>query len=135
MILSFKDKFVEKILSGEKIHTIREDKHHRWKPGNKIHFATGIRTKNYKQFFEGECKSVQRIIIKCVWDVCPNVTVFIDGKELKAEQLISLVKNDGFNTYNFMGLNLQDFFEFFFPVMGKDKIYVGIIIHWTDFKY
>jgi hypothetical protein len=32
MILSFKQQFKEKILSGEKIHTIREDLGRRWQP-------------------------------------------------------------------------------------------------------
>ena len=44
MILGFKKyfsdrtptNFVEKILSGKKITTIREDKHKRWKPGMEI---------------------------------------------------------------------------------------------------
>lgn len=48
MILSFKEQFIPKILDGTKIHTIREDKKNRWEAGKKIHFATGVRTKNYK---------------------------------------------------------------------------------------
>lgn len=41
MILSFKKQFLDPIITGSKIHTIRADKPNRWKPGNKIHFATG----------------------------------------------------------------------------------------------
>ena len=63
MILGFKKQFPPMILVGTKIHTIREDKHDRWKAGNKIHFATGIRTKNYNQFYSGVCKSVQAITL------------------------------------------------------------------------
>jgi len=46
MILGFKTKFTDKILNGSKIHTIRKDSKNRWKVGNTIHFANGIRTKN-----------------------------------------------------------------------------------------
>ena len=63
MILSFKKRFVSPILSGHKIHTIREDKPRRWKAGNKIHFATGVRTKHYDQFHAGVCVSVQAIVL------------------------------------------------------------------------
>lgn len=58
MILSFKKQFSEPILKGTKIHTIREDKPNRWKPGNKIHFANGVRTQNYNCFKESVCISV-----------------------------------------------------------------------------
>jgi len=63
MVLGFEQQFVEPILSGTKIHTIREDKHNRWKPGRSIQMATGVRTKNYNQFNEDECVSVQEIKI------------------------------------------------------------------------
>lgn len=42
MILTFsKQQFVDRIISGVKRHTIREDKTNRWKPGMKIHFWKG----------------------------------------------------------------------------------------------
>lgn len=63
MVIGFKEQFVYKILNGTKIHTIREDKHDRWRPGMTMHMATGVRTKNYKQFHEDNCTSVQEISI------------------------------------------------------------------------
>jgi len=36
-----------------KIHTIR--KGNRWRAGVKIHFATGVRSKGYRQFAEAVC--------------------------------------------------------------------------------
>lgn len=63
MVLGFKPQFPAKILEGTKKHTIREDGNDRWKPGMKINFATGVRTKKYRQFKEGVCKSVQKIKI------------------------------------------------------------------------
>src|SRR5512136_2254530 len=74
MNLSFKTKlpweearktnFVQKILSGEKIHSIREDKHNLWAAGKTIHFCIYPRTKDYQQFKVDTCKSTQTIIIK-----------------------------------------------------------------------
>ena len=67
MILSFsKQQFVDRIKSGVKIHTIREDKHNRWKPGMKIQFWFGnprnTRSKNKPYHFaNGECCDVNRI--------------------------------------------------------------------------
>ena len=120
MILSFHPQFKEKIISGEKIHTIRLDPHNRWKPGMKIHFATDIRTKNYNQFFEGECKSVRKIEILHLHN---TILVFIDEEKiLLTDMLTQLALNDGFNS-------VEDFFKWF------NKDFTGKIIHWTDFRY
>ena len=112
MVLSFKPQFVEPILNGTKVHTIREDSFNRWKNGMKIHFATGVRTKEYKQFKSGFCMGIQSIEIDF-----PRVRV--DGMDLIFSKRLSLAKDDGFN-------GLQDFFEWF------NKPFKGKIIHWTN---
>uniref|UniRef100_A0A6M3KXB8 Uncharacterized protein n=1 Tax=viral metagenome TaxID=1070528 RepID=A0A6M3KXB8_9ZZZZ len=121
MILGFKEQFVKKIKSGYKIHTIRADKHGRWKEGNTIHFATGVRTKMYKQFGGGVCRGVQKIKIsyKCV----RGITVWIDDKVLaQTVELQRLARNDGFNS-------LAEFVKWF------NKDFEGKIIHWTKYRY
>ena len=146
MILGFKPQFVPLILTGAKIHTIREDKHNRWKAGNTIHFATGIRTKNYRQFDIGVCYSVQTIVmvnhgnhIYCKIQTGENRYIHNDCVEyenikwyehhLKQQVggglLGDLCKNDG--------LSWEDFKNWFIPKEG-DK-FKGKIIHWTDFIY
>ena len=111
--------FVEKILAGEKVTTIRPDQHNRWKVGNKIHFATGVRTKNHKQFAGGECTDVQEIKITsanslpknqyngCVYiiDIPIKGVVFqmsycieIAGKLLTTQEIEALAKADGFDS-------------------------------------
>ena len=147
MILGFKKQFCPLILSGAKIHTIREDKYDRWKAGRKIHFATGTRTKEYNQFFSGICKSVQDIIlvnhgnhVYCKIKVRDGLFVHNDCVEnehikfykgsfaRKAGEpwlLEDLCTNDG--------LSWDDFKQWFIPKHG-DK-FVGKIIHWTDFVY
>lgn len=126
MILSFKKQFHKKIIDGEKIHTIREDPTNRWKAGMKIHFATGVRTKKYKQFSKGECSGTERIQI--VWN-SDGPVVFIGEGDLSFYQkgfndrgMLELVKNDGFKS-------IDDFFEWF------DKDFEGKIIHWTGLLY
>lgn len=144
MILGFKKQFVPLIVAGTKIHTIREDKHNRWKAGNKIHFATGTRTKHYNQFSEGACVSVQSIILvnhgnfyHCRIQIGENEYIHNDCVEHKhikfyngsfpatTKLLNDLCKNDG--------LSWEDFKKWFIPNEG-DK-FVGKIIHWTDFRY
>lgn len=121
MVLGFKKQFVDKILGGSKIHTIRRDQHNRWKTGNSIQFATGVRTKNYHCFKIGRCESYQIIQI-----VYPGFTkfpqVFIDGFLISDITFDQLIKNDGFD-------NAEDFYKWF------DKSFEGIIIHWTKLRY
>ena len=118
MILGFKKQFVTPIISGKKIHTIREDKNDRWKKNNLIHFATGVRTKNYNHFRTGLCFSVQKIEIKYRLGfnnekLIPSV--FIDEKKIVEgleigysdyPKLVELINNDGFEL-------AKDFFNWF----------------------
>jgi len=128
MILGFNKRFPDKILSGEKIHTIREDKHNRWEIGRWIHFATGVRTPEYKCFKQDICDGTQKIEIKynLPWSDFPSV--YIDGHlfsyfiERDWEVLYELARNDGF----------KDFKEF---CGWFNKDYSGKIIHWTSKRY
>ena len=120
MILGFKKQFVEPILAGTKIHTIREDKHRRWKVGNKIQFATGVRTKKYKQFSEKVCTGIQRIEMK--WTNEIDMICKIDEIDIIGIEFSKLSRNDGFPfVYEFLNWFSKDF--------------TGVIIHWTDFRY
>lgn len=136
MVLAFKPQFKDKILNGSKIHTIREDKTDRWKAGNIIHMATGVRTKNYNQFSERVCMAVEPFEIiytrhektKTTANVYVNYkllgqALWVDCK-LKASSFSvdMLAANDGF-------LTPTEFFEWF------HSDFKGKIIHWTDFKY
>jgi hypothetical protein len=119
-----------------KKHTIRAGS--RWKVGDKMHMAYGVRTKNYQQFNKGipeleRVKSVQRIEIIHKSGMC---RILIDGhiygivptshnvsvvkSFLKAGQ--SLAVNDGF-------AHEHEFTRWF------NKDFEGQIIHWTDLRY
>ena len=118
--------FPEKIGAGIKIHSIREDKHNRWKVGMSIQHATGVRTKNYNKFKEDKCKFLQSIWISYHPHFPEKKIVSINGRVLKQGHVAVLAKNDGFDC-------VEDFFEWF-GIDGK-HIYRGKIIHWTDLKY
>ena len=133
MNLGFKPRFVPFIFSGSKKHTIRTDSTNRWKAGMKIHFATGIRTKNYDCFKQGVCISTQTIEI--VWKINNKgksneswgVQVYIDGNNVtnEADIIDQLAKNDGFH-------DRKEFFEW---EEWNKKYFKGKIIHWTNLKY
>ena len=132
MILGFNKRFPQPILDGSKKHTIREDKHNRWKAGRIIHMATGVRTKNYNCFCKCKCTGTQSITIIHLggW-----IQVFIDKRFFGEAYhhglddiheystcLVELARNDGFSY-------LSEFFHWF------NTDFEGKIIHWTDYRY
>ena len=145
MILNFstKDKagkftrFIEKYFEGMKIHSIREDKHNRWKQGMMIHITTGSRTKNYECHAETWCDGVQPIQILFYHKGPPGIHIWIEDRKLTMEEMETLALNDGFN-------DLGEFFNWFCRASNgslriKDDViklkWVGKIIHWTDLRY
>lgn len=130
-----------------KHHTIREDPTDRWQVGNKIHFATGVRSKNYFRFAPIiKCTAIQTFEIICADDIYPSehnnevylyeifserlqehfykcFKVKVDNRFLQLEEIVQLSKNDGFD-------NANDLFNWF-----KLKEFKGKIIHWTDLRY
>ncbi len=133
MVIGFQERFVEKILSGVKIHTIRDDCFDRWRSDRVMHMATGVRTDHYHQFAEKTCSGVQNIEIQ--YNKGGGVNVFIDGSffyyqtswglewdQQTKQNMCSLAIADGFNT-------IAEFFAWF------NKDFKGKIIHWTEKRY
>lgn len=117
MILSFSDpRFEARIKAGIKIHTIREDKHNRWKPGMKIHFwmhnPRNVK-KNPYQFGEGEVSTV--IYIRLTDE---SVFTRFGGNPWP----LNFAKNDGFDSIEEMKAYFKLPFE-------------GRIIYWTNCKW
>lgn len=111
-----------------KIHTIR--KNNRFKPGMKIDFFVGLRTKNCFRFAPRQpFVSSQQISIIHHWNGYAHVLidnkVYWGGLKTKNEfenTITQLALNDGFD-------NVKDFFNWF------DEDFDGFIIHWTNKKY
>jgi hypothetical protein len=132
MILTFsKSEFIDRIKSGTKIHTIREDKHNRWKVGNKIHFWSGNprntrgKVKPY-QFGIGEVSRVD--IIKMYFAIHEDWQrdiVYIGNYVVldTIGALNALAENDGFDNWEAM----KHWF------VNPDMQYDGKIIFWKNF--
>ena len=133
-----KTNFLERIESGEKKHTLREDIHWRWKAGRIIQFSTGVRTKQFKEHFQKPCLLVQSVKLVLNESELPpylaDLNIFVDGRLLNPLVNPEFVRNDGFtNELNFLR------WFFFEKKSGKWKqvrtVWTGRIIHWTDLKY
>lgn len=127
--------------SKPKLHTIREDKAERWKPGMMIDFFIATRTKNMFRFAPHiQVVSTQEIFMtRRGTDIEITISkphsyiggddfyVYHDKKEI-------LARNDGFDTYS-------DFVDYFYKLIEENGNktgnywFKGKIIHWTDFKY
>lgn len=128
-----------------KIHTIREDKKERWRPGINIHFFINVRQPNMFRFAPVlPVVSTQKI--EFIWkDNTENLTClgtsfdkictimiddrfygdayFFNGSVVSSSYTIPIfANNDGFDTP-------QELFAYF------NKNFKGKIIHWTDLKY
>jgi hypothetical protein len=112
-----------------KIHTIREDKADRWKPGVPIHFTIGNRTSNRFQFAPIlPVVAIQKIVItKSKLPVLGTnsptevASIEIDGKEIDDYEASIVASFDGF------GLDDDRFWDFW-----PEGVFKGKIIHWTN---
>lgn len=114
-----------------KLHTIRTGG--RWKPGQKLHMANGVRTKQYSQFNKDipelqEVKSVQRIDIFSRGPECVAIYIDFSRKYVNNGKLVfgrewfeQFLQNDG--------LTEEQFFRFF-----KKSLRNGQLIWWVDQK-
>jgi len=129
--------FKQKILSGEKIHTIRETD--RIQPGHVLHMCYDNRQKTRESFFEkGKepiCISTQKIeIIYRDCHVFHLISFVIDNRSILSDsyEIDFLSSNDG--------LSKEVFFQYFYSRsvltdLEGVRVFKGNIIHWTNFKY
>lgn len=114
MNINYKKELERALVSGVKLHTIRQ------KPiavGTMMNHIVYPYCKERRCVLTNFCKSTQTITIEP-----SSRTIIIDGKELSKSDMELLSKNDGFET-------TDDFWAFF------NEPYQGMIIHWTDTKY
>lgn len=118
MILSFQERFIEKIVNKTKIHTIRSDSKGRWKKDMNIHFWKGNPrnpTQNPYQFASGIVESVHTIFIN---PFLSSVEIWNKEEMIrqiwKENELNQFAINDGFNNWN-------ELIEFF-PTTFEGKI-------------
>lgn len=102
-----------------KIHTCREYKEHRWKPGRIINCVLFNRTPRRYEFATIKCISVQRIEI---YNFSDGSKIFVDGRRLNKEEVTEFILNDGFD-------NAAQFRLWF------KESWKGTLIHFTDKRY
>jgi hypothetical protein len=121
-LYNFEERFVPKILSGEKQHTIRGVRKHADRPGKTMHLYTGLRHKGAKLLMRVRCDKVEQIEIKngAFFDT-NHASVVIDGIELDQSEREALARRDGFDDFE----QMMQFWDGRLP-------FVGHIIHWRQ---
>lgn len=126
------------VFENQKIHTIREDKNNRWKPGTMIDFFINARTKQMFRFAP-RIAVVSTQKVEMIWTgkatPIPTIDIWIDGEcyvanyepeynssQQRQTRMEELAYNDGFDT-------VEEFLEYF------NTDFTGKIIHWTDKRY
>lgn len=130
--------FYSKLKFGQKIHTIRKN-YDLWAL-NAEKMQRGDYYLSFRMWSDKPYRSPQ---IEVLYSHTPigtqrielsyhadndTITAKIDGREWLDADCYTLAKNDG--------LSVQDFKEWFFGKEPKeDKVFDGVIIHFTDFRY
>ena len=98
MILSFpQDRFMDRIISGTKIHTFRTDKTDRWLPGKKVHFWRG-NPRNKGSYFFAESRCILTLNAR-ISDIEKGVWIKSIGQVHDLDQLAT---DDGFDSWEEM---------------------------------
>jgi uncharacterized protein YqfB (UPF0267 family) len=119
-LYNFKEKFVARILSGEKTHTIRPRRARADKPGNTLHLYTGLRHKGARLLMRVPCVKVEDIEMDACGHECNcDATVVIDGVDLDAGERDAFAVRDGFEDF----ADMLDFWVGRLPFKGH-------VIHW-----
>ena len=117
----------QKVQNYPKLHTIRRGE--RFKKGDKIHLALGVRTKGYHCFAITTCTAVQPIEIYFIESAVHGhlMGVKLEGKRI--DMLIPRIANND-------GLTIDQFYDWFYKASNQGKEpFKGQIIHWTDHIY
>lgn len=118
--LNFQKQFVEKILSGEKMHTIRATRKSPIKVGDKLYLYTGMRTKSCKKLCETRCINSDKIAI------LENGDILINDTSISPASKHFLAIADGFHS-------LYHLLKWFDKNHGKYP-FIGQIIKWGNIK-
>lgn len=119
-LYNFQRRFVPKIRSGVKRHTIRGERKYPDKPGNTLHLYTGLRTNKAQLIMRAECLRVEPIEIDACGHECNcDPFVAIAGVELSESEREALAVCDGFDSFD----EMLDFWAGRLPFRGQ-------IIHW-----
>jgi hypothetical protein len=113
-LYNFQERFVPKIMRGEKTHTIRAKRRNPDKPGNTLHLYVGLRRRGAALLMRVPCAKVEHIRIRR-----RPQGVYIEGQLLSADECELLAQRDGFTHF----AEMMEFWRGRLPFEGN-------IIHW-----
>lgn len=114
-LYNFQKRFVPKILSGDKTHTIRAERANPDKPGNTLHLYSGLRTKKATLLMRVPCVRVEPIVITDTR--LPRV--IIGEHLLDTDEEDAFARRDGFEDF----ADMMNFWNGRLPFRGH-------VIHW-----
>ena len=117
-LYNFQRRFVPKIKSGEKKHTIRAERVNPDKPGNTMHLYTGLRTKKAELLMRVPCMRVEQVLIDCTPGGEP-LNVAIEGVWLSRSEREAFAHCDGFDSF----ADMMEFWRGRLPFRGH-------VYHW-----
>lgn len=111
-LYNFTPRFVEPILQGTKLHTIRAPRKYPSRSGDSLFLYVGLRQPGARLLLTVRCTKVEKIRIT-------TNGVWIEGVRLGWWEMEKLASADGFSSY-------EEMFGFF-----KERLpFCGNIIHW-----
>jgi hypothetical protein len=126
--LSFSKQFAAAVESGQKRQTIRAERRHPIKVGDRLFLYTGMRTKACRKLGEVVCTNVKPVSItwqpfqlnhhRGHWPVVKIGESVLDGLELDA-----FAKADGFAGF-------EDFMQWFVGGRDEGRTFTGQLIEW-----
>ena len=124
---SFQRQFVDPILAGTKVQTIRADRRGRnphVRPGGALQLYTAMRTKHCAKIGDARCSSIQPIRIEVenamICGASGNCLTTID-------ELDDFARRDGFHDW----IRMRLFWQQHHPTT---PVFTGVLIHWREFK-
>lgn len=131
MLLGFKKQFVQPILVGTKILTLRKPRKVKPKIGETLYMYTALRTKHCQHITSAHTlKSVQQVSISILADdenECYKIICIIDGKTMTYAKVKKLAVLDGFK-------NVTEWMHYWLD--GKDSVSELLeMYHWTHLKF
>ena len=120
-LYSFDKRFVPKVISGEKTHTIRAVRKYPDKPGSTLTLVYGSRYAS-TLIFRAECVKVETIEIEdlpAIFLDAAGPVIRIAGEALQSDEVEALARRDGFKDF----AEMMDYWDGKLP-------FTGHIIHW-----
>jgi hypothetical protein len=119
---SFKARFADPILRGDKRQTIRAHRKRHARPGEELQLYTGMRTKHCRLIGHAICERIEPIIIDVAGGAVhfPRSTETINGDELDA-----FAVRDGFQDW-------EDMRAFWRAEHPSIAVFEGVVIRWRE---